>query len=406
VNTNKTHFVIFDFCQNFEFFGENPDGMEGRVTKSLTQQIFEAKLELAVTIREEYSSSDEQRAFADATIDELNQAVAGLDRDRFVVKARLRTMVEFSNKARWANLTKGDQLDINTHLSALVLPDEADDEFARRFDILILRFQLALLTGAQSTEGFVLKINGLANDLLKKLNIPEVKAQEKLLREAQSESFWQAMKVNHLEEVRGALRDLMKYIDKESQVNVVTTFEDTLDHEGIKEQDLIPEYQKLQSYKDRVESYVRQHSDHLVIQKLKTNKPITETELQALENILFDGETVGSKQDYIETYGEKPLGEFVRSIIGLEANAAQAVFADFIQLGDLRADQMTFINTIIRFLTTNGRIDKAMLFEPPFTNIHDQGLLGVFKEANATKVINLIERINRNALPVDERLVG
>ncbi len=403
---DKEFFVIFDFCQNFEFFGENPDGLEGRAIKSLTQQVFETKLEVAITIREEYSSSDEQRKLAATYIDELNKSVSGLDRDRFVVKAKRRQVEEFSNKARWQSLRKSDQLDINTHLSALILPDENDDEFAKRFDILILRFQLALLTGAQSTESFVFKINGLAGDLLKKLNIPEVKAQEQLLRDAQSESFWQAMTVNHLEEVRTALRDLMKYLDKENQPNVETTFEDSIDHNGIEEQDVIPEYKNLQSYKDRVESYVRKNSHHLVIQKLKTNKPITETELQSLETILFDDDTVGSKQDYVETYGEKPLGEFVRSIIGLDANAAQEAFAEFISLGDLRADQMTFINTIISFLTSNGMIDKTMLFEPPFTNIHDQGLLGIFKEANATKVINLIDRINRNALPVSDEMVG
>ena len=399
--SHKTHFVIFDFCQNFEYFGENIDGMEGKAVKSLTQQIFETKLEVALTIREAYGSPNEQRELADVYINELHQSVAGLDRNRFVVKAQMRTVVEFSDKARWENLGKSDQLDINKHLSALVLPNKTDDEFAKRFDVLILRFQLALLTGAQSSEKFILKINGLVNDLLKKLNIPEVKAQEKLLRDAQSESFWQAMTVNYLEEVRRALRDLMKYLDKESQVNVITSFEDTIDYAGISVQEAIPEYKKLQGYKDRVESYVRKNSHHLVIQKLKTNKPITETELQLLENILFDDNTVGSKQDYIANYGKKPLGEFVRSIIGLDANAAQAVFADFIQLSNLQPDQMTFINTIISFLTTNGIIDKTMLFEAPFTNIHDQGLLGVFKEGNASKVINLIDQINRNALPVD-----
>jgi type I restriction enzyme R subunit len=399
---DKKFFQIFDFCQNFEFFGENPDGIQGRAIKSLTQQVFETKLEVALLIREEITSTDEQRELADGYIDELNLLVAGLNRERFVVKAKLRSVDEFSNKERWKSVTKGDQLEINTHISALILPDESDDEFAKRFDILVLRFQLAMLTGAQSTESFIIKISGLAGDLLKKLNIPEVKTQEKLLHDVQSEAFWQAITVNRLDDVRTALRDLMKYIDKESQVNVVTTFQDTIDHEGISEQDVIPEYTKLQSYKDRVESYVRKNSDHLVIQKLKTNKPITETELQSLETILFDGETVGSKEEYKETYGEKPLGEFVRSIIGLDTNSAQEAFADFISAGDLRADQMTFINTIISYLTTNGTIDKAMLFEPPFTDIHDQGLLGVFKEANATKVINLLDRVNRNVLPVDD----
>jgi len=401
VGVDKEYFAIFDFCQNIEFFGENPDGLEGKAIKSLTQQVFEAKLEVAVTIRDEYSSSDEERELAEIYIDELNVLVASLNRERFVVKAKLRHVVEFSNKERWKNLSKSDQLDINTHVSSLILPDANDDEFARRFDILILRYQLALLNGAQSTESFVVKINSITGDLLKKLNIPEVKAQEQHLRDAQSESFWQAINVNRLDDFRTAIRDLMKYIDKESQVNVVTHFEDTIDHSGIKEQDVIPGYTKLQSYKDRVESYVRKNSNHLVIQKLKTNKPITEKDLQSLESILFD-DAVGSKQDYIENYGEKPLGEFVRSIIGLDSNAVQETFADFIRTGNLRADQMTFINTIITYLTKNGTIDKAMLFEPPFTSIHDQGLLGVFKEANATKVINLLDRVNRNALPNDD----
>ncbi len=139
------------------------------------------------------------------------------------------------------------------------------------------------------------------------------------------------------------------------------------------------------------------NKDHLVIQKLKSNKPITETDLQTLEAILFDSKTVGTKQEYIENYGEKPLGEFIRSIVGLDTAAAQAAFAEFIQAGNLRADQMTFINSIVTFLTKNGMIDKKMLFEPPFTDVHDQGLFGVFDDADVVKVIHLIDRINENA---------
>ena len=139
-----------------------------------------------------------------------------------------------------------------------------------------------------------------------------------------------------------------------------------------------------------------------MIQKLKSNKPITESELELLEKILFDKEEVGSKQEYIATYGEKPLGEFVRSIVGLDANAAQAAFADFISAGNLRADQMTFVNTIISYLTKNGTIDKSMLFEPPFTDIHDQGLLGIFEDGQASNVVNLIDGVNRNIYPIAE----
>lgn len=395
---DKEHFIIFDYCENFEFFDINPDGIEGKLVRSLTLQTFEAKLEVALLIRANADSDDEKRLLAGVYIDELHNSVAQLDRERFVVKAKLRAVVEYSNKSRWENLSQSDMLDINTHLSSLILPAKEDDELARRFDVLILNYQLGLLTGAYSTDRYLNKINSIAKDLLKKQNIPAVALQVPMLNNLQTEIFWQAINVNRLDEVRLALRDLMKYLDKESQINVITTFEDELDESGIKDRDLIPDYGKLQSYKDRVESYVRKHSDHLVINKLKTNKPITETELNELEHILFDGSIVGSKQDYVDTYGNKPLGEFVRGIVGLDIAAAQEAFAEFIQSGSLRANQMTFINTIINYLTKNGMIDKGMLFESPFTNIHDQGLLGVFDDADATKVIKLVDRVNENAL--------
>jgi len=306
-------------------------------------------------------------------------------------------MVEYSEQSRWLNLSKSDVLDIQNNLSSLVLPDKDDDELARRFDVLILNFQLAILSGSTATTQYMNKISSVSNALTKKTTIPAVAQQLSLLNELQTEIFWKEVNINRLENVRVSLRDLMKYLDKESQINVVTTFEDELDEGGITNHDVMPTYGKLQSYKDRVESYVREHKDHIVIQKLKTNKPITEKEIQSLEDILFDEETIGTKDDYVKTYGDKPLGVFIRQIVGLDITVAKEAFADFIQAGTLSADQMTFIDTIITYLTKNGVIDKKMLFEPPFTNLHDQGLFGIFDDAEVTNVLKLIDRVNDNA---------
>lgn len=395
---DKAYFLVFDYCQNFEFFDANPDGMEGRAIKSLTQQGFEARLEVALLIREQADKSDEQAALAVVYLNELHQQVAQLDRERFVVRAKLRAVVEFSHQARWQNLSRSDMLDMNTHLSALILPAKEDDELAGRFDLLILNFQLALLSAVHGTDRYINNISSIASALLKKLNIPAVAIQKPMLNDLQTEDYWTLVNINRLDDVQLALRDLIKYLDKENQQNVITTFEDELDHGQIKDHELIPAYGRLQSYKDRVESYVRNHREHLVIEKLKTNKPITEKEINALETILFDGKTVGIRQDYIDNYGDKPLGVFIRSIVGLEVTAAQEAFADFIQSGAFSADQMTFINSIIRYLTRNGIIDKEMLFKAPFTNLHQDGLIGVFEDAAARKVIKLIDRINANAL--------
>jgi type I restriction enzyme R subunit len=315
-----------------------------------------------------------------------------------VVKAKLRYVVEYAAATRWQNISKSDMLDINMHLSDLGLPAKEDDESAKRFDLLILNYQLALLTAAYSTDRYVKQLSGTAKALLKKQNIPAIAMQVQVLNALLDEQFWKTITIQRLDGVRVALRDLIKYLDKDKQQIVETNFEDELDFSGVRQHDLIPAYGRLQSYKDRVESYVRTHSHHLVIQKLKTNKPITETEINALESILFDGATVGTQQDYLAQYGDKPLGVFIRNIVGLEVGAAQAAFAEFIQAGNLKADQMTFINNIISYLSKNGMIDKTMLFEPPFTHIHQAGLLGVFDDANAKKVLQVVGAVNDNAL--------
>ena len=117
-----------------------------------------------------------------------------------------------------------------------------------------------------------------------------------------------------------------------------------------------------------------------------------------LEDLLFDGEERGTREDFIKEYGQEPLGIFIRSIIGLDIKAAQEAFADFINKGNLRADQMTFIQNIISYLTKNGVIEPGMLFESPFTDMNDQGLMGVFDDGDAHKVISIIKKIKENAM--------
>ena len=110
--------------------------------------------------------------------------------------------------------------------------------------------------------------------------------------------------------------------------------------------------------------------------------------------MLFTDST--AKEEFKKEYGDKPLGVFIRNIVGLDIKAANEAFSEFLQAGNLRADQMTFIRNIISYLEKNGTIDKGMLFEPPFTDINDQGILGVFDDAAAHKIIYIIDTINRN----------
>ena len=119
--------------------------------------------------------------------------------------------------------------------------------------------------------------------------------------------------------------------------------------------------------------------------------------MNQLEVLLFHKNELGSKADFQNQYGEQPLGKFIRSILGLDMETANQAFAEFLQTGSMSADQMTFIENIISYLNKNGTIDKSMLFQAPFTDSHDQGLFGIFDDAQAGKIVSIIDTINGNA---------
>lgn len=143
---------------------------------------------------------------------------------------------------------------------------------------------------------------------------------------------------------------------------------------------------------------IRDHETNITIHKLKTNKPITEADIAALESILFSDEGPGSKEDYLDTYGtEQPLGKLVRQVVVLDMNAAKQAFNEFLSDGNFTADQITFINQIVDHLVHNGMMEPNELFNSPFSDLHDQGVIGMFQD-DAKKVVSVLEAINGNAV--------
>ena len=61
------------------------------------------------------------------------------------------------------------------------------------------------------------------------------------------------------------------------------------------------------------------------------------------------------------------------------------------------ATQIRFIDQVVSYLTQNGTMDPGLLYEPPFTDIHNEGLDGVFGDAGATKIIHLLQEIELRA---------
>lgn len=391
-NQPKDHFLIFDVCGNFDFFDVQKQGKDTQPTKPITQQIFESRLHLSRLLSE--TGEDDDTELSSSLRDILHKSISGLETDRFQVAMNLRYVDEFSKRERWNNLDSADVHTIEQFLSDLPIP-ESINEMARRFDLMMLKLQIATLMMSGSKRKYEETLIEIAESLSQKYTIPAVLRAKPLLEDIKKQDFYKGISQKKLDSVREDLRELVQYLESNSKAIIYTDLQDSEVTLTLNDSDISSNYGI--SYKRRVESFIRENKHQLTISKLLTNEPITAKELQVLESILFDGDERGTKEDFINEFGEEPLGVFIRSIIGLDVKAAQEAFAEFLQAGNLRADQMTFIQNIISYLTKNGTIEPGMLFEPPFTDMNDQGLLGVFEDGEAHKLISIISKINENA---------
>jgi type I restriction enzyme R subunit len=392
-NQPKEHFLIFDVCGNFEFFEVQKQGKETLTSKPITQQIFESRMHLSRLLAETGEEGDIE--LSGTLRDILHKSISSLDKGRFQVAMNLRHVDEFSSRSRWNSLDSNDVHTIEEYLSDLPIP-ETINEMARRFDLMMLKLQIATLMMSGTKKKFEELLIDIAEGLSQKYTIPVVFRSKPLIESIKKADFYKGISQKKLDSVREELRELIQYLESSARTIIYTNLLDSEITMTLNEPDLKSNYGS--SYRRRVESYIRDNKHQLTISKLLTNEPITEKELKLLEELLFDGEERGTRQDFIKEFGEEPLGVFIRSIIGLDVKAAQNAFSDFIQAGSLRADQMTFIQNIITYLTKNGTIEPSMLFESPFTDMNDQGLLGIFEDGDAHKVISIIERINENAM--------
>lgn len=393
VGQDKEHFLIFDTCANFEFFEVNANGVDNAVVKPITQQIFESRVNLSRLLQEEKTADELE--LANKLLDIVHNEVVKLDKNRYQVKMHLRYVDEYSDRDRWNRLDSSSIHDIETHLSELPVP-ETVNEMARRFDLMMLKMQIATIMMSHTQKKYENNLVDIAEGLSKKYSIPVVNRAKNTIESIMSTDFFKGVSQKKLDEIREELRDLIQYLDIAKKNNVYTNIIDSELTSTFSEPTF--EINNGLPYRKRVESFLRENKHHITISKLINNVPITEAELTALENILFDGEERGTKHNYMQEYGNQPLGVFIRSILGLDVKAAQEAFSEFLNNGSLRADQMVFIQNIITYLTKNGTIEPSMLFESPFTDINDRGLNGVFEDDSAYKIISIVEHVNENAM--------
>nr|WP_319516434.1 DEAD/DEAH box helicase family protein [uncultured Cohaesibacter sp.] len=387
---DKEHFLIFDFCQNLEFFKENPKVIDAPSTKPIGERLFTTRVELVCDLQQ---AGNAYCALVGSIKERLLDEVIGMNVENFIVRAKRRQVETYQKAESWKILDLDAQITLTNDIAGLPSAYEDGALPAKQFDLLILNAQLLLLRGETGFAALQRRIITFTSQLEGLGNIPVVANEMELILEVQTDAFWNDIDVVILEDVRKRLRGLADLIKPTERKIVFTDFEDEI---GKGDDISLPEVGKgfdKSRFKMKVRRFVDEHTNHITLQRIKHGQPITIQDLQELHAMLIDlGVADQEKIDELE--GQGGLAEFLRTLTGLDRTAAKDAFSDFVAQYQPTADQMEFIDMLIDFLADSGVVDPRLFYESPFTDLDDQGIAGVFPMDQAKEIVAIVKRLN------------
>lgn len=389
---DKEEFIIFDFCQNLEFFNENPQVTDGPSGRPISERLFVSRVDLIDALIE----SESESSLGAEIKGRLHQEVLGMNLENFIVRQVRRSVERFQLSEAWDTLDLDARLALTEEIAGLPTAFEDGTLAAKQFDLVVLNAQLLLLRGDAAFANLQRRIVSFAFALECLSNVPAVAQELELLLAIQTDEFWQDITPEILEDIRRRLRSLAELIQPKERKNVITDFEDSI---GASTTIDLPEVgsgvDKVR-FKTKMRKFIEAHLDHIALQKVRLGEQLTPADLEELERMLIS-EGVADQETLEGLQNEGGLGVFLRSLTGLDRAAAKAVFSDFAIANQLSANQTEFIELIINSLCENGVVDPKTFYESPFTDLDDMGIMGIFDEQQSAEVIRLVQEANKTA---------
>lgn len=408
---DKRNFFVFDFCQNLEFFSQNLAGSEGSLQKSLAERLFEARLGLVAALDHAAGGATEgdpavgqgeesERGLRVDLAWSLHQVVAGMNVENFLVRPARQWVETYDDWDAWHHLTPDRAGEVAHHLSGLPSAERDDDEDAKRFDLILLRLQLARLDGDVLVfERARKQVQDIADALLGQTAIPSVKAQALLLEQLSGDEWWVDVTLPLLELARRRIRALVRLVDKTKRAIVYSDFVDELGESTIIDLPGVTPGTNWERFRAKARAFLLDHEDHLALQRLRRNLQLTPDDLTSLEAMLAES-GAGNEADIARARDEAHgLGLFVRSLVGLDREAATQAFDVFLNDTTFTANQIHFIGLIVEQLTANGIMEVARLYESPFTDHAPYGPDTLFTDAQVDGIVSILGEVRDRALP-------
>ena len=404
---DKKLFYLFDFCGNLEDFSQDLPESEGSLGVGLSARIFAARVEL-ITVIDAVEPGDEDRAGGDddaepASLAGVRRSVAGIlhrdvasmNTDNFLVRPHRRLVEHYASREAWQALTDEQAVELEATVSRLPTGVPAEEEQAKRFDLIALRLQLGLLQAEPAYARLVEQVRAIAAALEEKTAIPLVNAQMPLIQAMQTDEYWIDITVPMLEVMRRRIRGLVQFIEAARRNPVYTDFEDEIG-EGIDR--ILPGFDGLDRFRSKVEARIAELVQIEAVRKIHDNEPITVDDLSAIEAALVTAGVGTADEVRAAAEDASGLGLFIRSVVGLDRAAAKTAMAETIDLGRLGAVQIQFVNLVVDYLTRRGVLPAEALYEDPFTGIAPEGPDGLFAGEQVDRLIEALHVVHDNAV--------
>jgi type I restriction enzyme R subunit len=392
---DKTHFVIFDYLGNFEFFRQHKEGLPGNETLSLSEAVFAKRVRIIHHLQHSAFIDEPYQAMRSGLIETVLQQVNALNTELVSVKFQLQHIEKYKHAEAFVSLSDIDKHNLTAYLAPIVYMDDTD-EFAKRFDNFMYGLMLAQIEGLPQFKKGKKQLINTSFALASRATIPQIKEKLELINTIGTDEFWQNPDVLTFEKVRLELRDLIKFIiDDDKRNPIYTNLADEI--LMVKEGEGIDPAYDFEDYKLKVNRYIENNRDQMAIYKLRNNIPLTALDYQSLEHI-FTGE-LGTAEDYKREFQDTSFGLLVRKIAKLDYEAAQKAFSEFINDQALGQAQIVFVKKVIDYIVQNGYIENPLeLMKPPFDK--PQSLMKLFDGTKQKQIVEVVKKIRENAVKI------
>ncbi|MFC7485418.1 DEAD/DEAH box helicase family protein [Knoellia sp. CPCC 206453] len=397
---DKKNFYVFDFCMNLEYFNQPGAGSEGSLQKSLGQRLFEARLGLLAAL----DADDSEGAVAELrkdTATHLHEIVAGMNLDNFIVRPEREWVQTYATWERWAVLSPQEAGEVAQHLAGLPSSVRDNDEDAKRFDLVMLKIQLARLDGdALTLDRLRRQVQQIASGLLDQTAIPAIAEQQGLLAEVSEDEWWVDVTLPMLELARRRIRGLVRLLEKTKRAIVYTNFEDEIGDSSVVVLPGVAVGTNWERFKAKARAFLLEHGDNVALEKVRRNRQLTETDLSALEELLASS-GAGGPEDIARAREESQgLGLFIRGLVGLDREAASEAFSDFLADSTMTVTRIRFVELIVEQLTVNGIMEARRLYEAPFTDHAPTGPDFLFEDEDVDRMVLILDEVRAHAISV------